>query len=105
MAIGCQHSEGTIRRRRGHITHQVCPVKKGRWECCRSIRPEYDITVGDRNSVTVAVDAGQGGQDVVCGMRDEHCMMVRIQSALALEEIQEMRHLFPGRMGHSGYRA
>jgi len=44
--------------------------------------------------VTVAVDAGQGGQDVVCGMRDEHCMMVRIQSALALEEIQEMRHLF-----------
>jgi len=27
-------------------------------------------------------------------MRDEHCMMVRIQSALALEEIQEMRHLF-----------
>ena len=44
--------------------------------------------------MTVAVDAGQGGRDVVCSMRDEHCMMVRIQSALALEEIQEMRHLF-----------
>jgi len=43
--------------------------------------------------MAVAVDTGQGSQDVVGSVRNQHCVMVRVQRAIVADEVEQMWHL------------
>src|SRR5215469_10468098 len=63
--------------KRDAVSNPFCRLPPAR---CMWVENEYFRKgVGDRNSVAVAVDAGQGGRNVVCGMRDEHLDMRQSQ--------------------------
>ena len=51
------------------------------------------VAVGDRHAVPVAVQAGERGQDVVAGVRDERRVVVGQERAVAGEEVQQVRYL------------
>ena len=51
------------------------------------------VAVGDGHAVPVAVQAGEGGQDVVGGVRDQRRVVVGQERAVAGEEVQQVRHL------------
>ena len=50
------------------------------------------VASGDLH-VTVPIDAGQGGNDVIRGVGLERGVMVRHHCAIVYEEVQQVRHL------------
>src|SRR5262249_1906326 len=54
---------------------------------------EYAIRICHRDAVPVRIDAGQRGDDVVCGMRDQRGEMIAAHRAVLQHEIEQVRHL------------
>jgi len=44
--------------------------------------------------MAVRIDAGEDGDDVVGGVRDERRMVVGEQHAIVLDEVEQVGHLF-----------
>lgn len=58
------------------------------------MRLRRSVIASSRETELVAVDPGERGYDIYRCMRDQRCMVIGEQSALILEEIQQIGHLF-----------
>src|SRR6202011_1323170 len=89
-----QHVGGGVGGRSGaDIEDRRRPISEGdsgtRIPCWR----EVFEAVGNGYPVTVAVDARQGRQDVSRGVRDQGSVVVGVQGAVVLDEVEQVRHL------------
>ena len=77
----------------GRVEDGIGPVGEGARRVGGPVRVVGLVAVGDRHAVPVAVQAGERGQDVVAGVRDERRVVVRHERAVAGEEVQQVRYL------------
>ncbi len=84
------------RRRRRHRVAQVGEVRpvleRGR-EADRAVGPEVVVGVRHGLPVPVRIEARERAQDPAPRVRDQNCVVVRVERAVVLQEVQQMRHL------------
>ena len=76
------------------VAGQRRPVQERAVEADAAVRLEVAIAVGNRNSHAVAIDAGLGGENIGRGVRNQRGVMIAADGAVALDEIEQIRHLF-----------
>ena len=94
LAIGGQHVELRVcRRRGGGVEQRIGPVRERNAQAGSAVGLEVAEAVGDGHAVAVAVHTGDGGEDVGGCVRDKRRVVVREQSSVPANEIQQVRHL------------
>ena len=97
--VAIDHVEVVVGRGDGGIVRRVATVgrvgpvlERGR-EAARPISPEVVVRVRDRLAVPVGIETGQRAQDPATRMRDQDRVVVRQQCPVALDEVEQVRHL------------
>jgi hypothetical protein len=72
---------------------RIRPIGEGGHAVGRPVRIEIAQAVADRYAEFVAIDAGQRGQDIDRGMRDQRRVVIGEERAVALQEIEQVWHL------------
>ena len=80
-----------VRVRRG-VVHRVGPVGERAGRVGRTVGVVRPVAVRDRHALAVAVQAGERGQQVVRGVRDQWRVVVGQKRAVTGEEVQQVRH-------------
>ncbi len=87
---------GVVARVRGcrGVEDRVRPVGERASLIGRAVGVVRLVGVADRHARPVAVQAGEGGQQVIGGVRDERGVVVGRERAVVFEEVQQARHHF-----------
>src|SRR5262249_31759573 len=59
----------------------------------RAVRAEVPVRVRDGLTVPVGIQARQRAEDPAAGVRDQNRVVVRVERPVALQEVQQVRHL------------
>src|ERR1700687_1631089 len=76
------------------VPAQRRPVQEGAAEADAAVRLEETVAVGNGNSHAVAIDAGLGGENIGRGVGNQRRVMIAADRAVALNEVEQVRHLF-----------
>ena len=88
------HLRRDVRRIIDERIQRIGPIGERSSRAAGPVWVEVTQAVADRDPHLVAVDAGQRGQDIDRGVRDQGCPVIGQQRSLPFEEIQQVGHLF-----------
>jgi hypothetical protein len=83
----------TVRAGRRDVRNKVGPIEErgGKIDASETAAgAEHQEVVGDEDSFVVRIEAGLGGQDIICGMRDEDRVVASVECAVLLDEIEKV---------------